>query len=61
MEEPELLKQRVAEASRIVPIENLALSPQCGFASTAEGNAVTEQDQWAKLDLVAKTARSIWL
>jgi 5-methyltetrahydropteroyltriglutamate--homocysteine methyltransferase len=60
MENPEQLKKWVAEASRVVPIENLALSPQCGFASTAEGNALTEQDQWAKLDLVVKTARSIW-
>jgi 5-methyltetrahydropteroyltriglutamate--homocysteine methyltransferase len=43
-----------------VPLENLALSPQCGFASTMEGNLLTEADQWAKLGLVVKVAREIW-
>ena len=41
-------------------MENLALSPQCGFASTAEGNLITEDRQWAKLKLVADTARRVW-
>lgn len=54
------LIQRVEEASRYVPLENLALSPQCGFASTMEGNLLTEDDQWAKLRLVAETAREVW-
>jgi 5-methyltetrahydropteroyltriglutamate--homocysteine methyltransferase len=54
------LAKRVDEASRFVPIENLALSPQCGFASTAEGNLITEDRQWAKLKLVADAARRIW-
>jgi 5-methyltetrahydropteroyltriglutamate--homocysteine methyltransferase len=54
------LARRVEEAARIVPLENLALSPQCGFASTAEGNLLTEDQQWAKLKLVADTARQIW-
>jgi 5-methyltetrahydropteroyltriglutamate--homocysteine methyltransferase len=60
MEDPEELAKRVAEASRYVPLENLALSPQCGFASTAEGNLLTEDRQWAKLKLVVDTARIIW-
>lgn len=54
------LIQRIEEASRYVPLENLALSPQCGFASTMEGNLLTEDDQWAKLRLVAETAREVW-
>ncbi len=55
----ELIK-RVNEAARYVPLENLALSPQCGFASTMEGNLLSEDDQWAKLRLVAETAREVW-
>ena len=51
---------QVEEAARYVPMENLALSPQCGFASTAEGNLITEDRQWAKLGLVADTARRVW-
>ena len=43
-----------------VPLEDLALSPQCGFASTMEGNLLTEDEQWAKLRLVAETARRVW-
>ena len=43
-----------------MPIEQLALSPQCGFASTMEGNLLSEDDQWAKLRLVAEVAREVW-
>lgn len=60
MEDPDVLAERIEEASKYVPIENLALSPQCGFASTAEGNLLTEDQQWAKLKLVADTARCVW-
>jgi 5-methyltetrahydropteroyltriglutamate--homocysteine methyltransferase len=60
MEDPEELLKRIDEASRYVPLENLALSPQCGFASTAEGNLLTEDQQWAKLKLVVETARRVW-
>jgi 5-methyltetrahydropteroyltriglutamate--homocysteine methyltransferase len=60
MEDPEQLAKRIDEASKFVPLENLALSPQCGFASTAEGNLITEDRQWAKLKLVADTARKVW-
>ncbi len=60
LESSDELVQRIAEASRQVPPENLALSPQCGFASTMEGNLLTEDEQWAKLRLVAETARRVW-
>lgn len=60
LENPDDLARRIEEASRYVPMENLALSPQCGFASTAEGNLLTESDQWAKLRLVVETARRVW-
>jgi 5-methyltetrahydropteroyltriglutamate--homocysteine methyltransferase len=54
------LRRRIEAASRHVPLDDLALSPQCGFASTMEGNLLTEADQWAKLGLVARTAREVW-
>jgi 5-methyltetrahydropteroyltriglutamate--homocysteine methyltransferase len=60
LENPDTLVARIREASQIVPLENLALSPQCGFASTMEGNLLTEEDQWAKLRLVVETARRVW-
>src|SRR5580765_3143129 len=54
------LQARVAEASRFVPLERLAISPQCGFASTAEGNRLSPTDQREKLEVVAETARALW-
>lgn len=54
------LKKRIEAASEFVALERLALSPQCGFASTMEGNAVTVADQEAKLRLVAETAQEVW-
>jgi 5-methyltetrahydropteroyltriglutamate--homocysteine methyltransferase len=60
LESADALIERIKEASRLVPIENLALSPQCGFASTMEGNLLTEEDQWAKLRLVAETVKRVW-
>jgi 5-methyltetrahydropteroyltriglutamate--homocysteine methyltransferase len=51
---------RIEEAARYFPLENLALSPQCGFASTMEGNLLTEEEQWGKLRLVADVARRVW-
>ncbi len=54
------LVRRIEEAARYVPLEDLALSPQCGFASTMEGNLLSEDDQWAKLRLIAETAREVW-
>jgi 5-methyltetrahydropteroyltriglutamate--homocysteine methyltransferase len=60
LEESNQLKDRINEATRYFPLENLALSPQCGFASTMEGNLLTEEEQWAKLKLVVDTAREVW-
>ena len=60
LEDPDQLARRIDEAARHVPLENLALSPQCGFASTMEGNLLTEDEQWAKLRLVVDTARRVW-
>lgn len=60
MEPREQIVRRIEEAAQYVPMENLALSPQCGFASSLEGNLLTEEEQWAKLRLVVETARKIW-
>ena len=51
---------RIHEAAKYVPLENLTLSPQCGFASVMQGNLITEEQQWAKMKLVAETARRVW-
>jgi 5-methyltetrahydropteroyltriglutamate--homocysteine methyltransferase len=60
LESKDELKRRIEQASEFVPLERLALSPQCGFASTIEGNLVTAADQEAKLRLVAETTREVW-
>jgi 5-methyltetrahydropteroyltriglutamate--homocysteine methyltransferase len=60
MESSDQLARRIDEASKHVPLENLALSPQCGFASTMEGNLLTEEQQWQKLKLVVDTAKKVW-
>jgi 5-methyltetrahydropteroyltriglutamate--homocysteine methyltransferase len=60
LEKKEDLLRRIDAASKVLPLEQLALSPQCGFASTMEGNSLTEEDQWAKLKLVVETAREVW-
>jgi len=54
------LLRRIESAAKVLPLEQLALSPQCGFASTMEGNLLTEDDQWAKLKLVVDVAREFW-
>jgi 5-methyltetrahydropteroyltriglutamate--homocysteine methyltransferase len=54
------LMRRVEEAARYLPIENLGLSPQCGFASTLHGNDLTRDDQRRKLELIVEVAREIW-
>lgn len=54
------LRRRIDEASKFVPLENLALSPQCGFASVAAGNLLSMDEQWKKLELVVDTARKVW-
>jgi 5-methyltetrahydropteroyltriglutamate--homocysteine methyltransferase len=60
LEPPQTIERRVAEASNYVPLERLALSPQCGFASTHEGNRLSPDDQRKKLELVGAVAKTIW-
>jgi methionine synthase II (cobalamin-independent) len=59
-ETPDGLARRIEEASQYVPLERLALSPQCGFGTSVVGNAVGPDDQWAKLRTIADTARLVW-
>ncbi len=61
IESKEQLKIRIAEASKYVDIDQLCLSTQCGFASTEEGNLITEEEQWAKIRLVVETANEVWI
>ncbi len=60
LEDGDAVIRRIHEAAKYVPLENLTLSPQCGFASMLEGNLLTEDEQWAKLRLVVETARRVW-
>ena len=60
LEKSDEVVRRIKEAAKYFPLENLTVSPQCGFASTAEGNLLTEDEQWAKLKLVVDTARRVW-
>lgn len=60
LEKTEDLLRRIKEASQFVPLENLAISPQCGFASTVDGNIITHDDQWRKLDRVVEVSRMVW-
>ena len=60
LEDPDALKRRIDEAARLAPLERLALSPQCGFASHFLGNPLTEDDQRRKLDLVVRVAEDVW-
>ena len=60
LEKKEDIKRRLEEASKFAPLEQLALSPQCGFASTEEGNLLTEEEQWAKLKLAVDVANEVW-
>jgi 5-methyltetrahydropteroyltriglutamate--homocysteine methyltransferase len=54
------IKKRIEEAAKIVPLDQLALSPQCGFASTEEGNVLAEEEQWAKLAMIVEIAKEVW-
>ncbi len=60
LETKDELKRRIDQAAKYLPLEQLALSPQCGFASTEEGNTLTEDEQWAKLRLCIEVARDVW-
>jgi 5-methyltetrahydropteroyltriglutamate--homocysteine methyltransferase len=60
LEDQDTLLRRIEEASRILPLDQLGLSTQCGFASVAGGNVLTEEEQWAKLELIVDTAARVW-
>jgi len=60
LESRDVIRERIDAASKLVPLDQLCLSPQCGFASTAEGNELAEEEQWAKLAFIVELARSIW-
>jgi 5-methyltetrahydropteroyltriglutamate--homocysteine methyltransferase len=60
LESKDLLKRRIEEAAKYAPIEQLCLSPQCGFSSTFEGNDLSEEQQWAKLRLIVELAEEVW-
>jgi 5-methyltetrahydropteroyltriglutamate--homocysteine methyltransferase len=60
LESIDSLRRRIDEAATVVPLEQLALSPQCGFASVALGNLLSEDDQWRKLERVVQTAHQVW-
>jgi 5-methyltetrahydropteroyltriglutamate--homocysteine methyltransferase len=60
LESRDILKRRIDEAAKFIDIEQLCLSPQCGFASTEEGNVLAEADQWSKLKLIVELAEEVW-
>ena len=60
LEAKDALKRRIEQATRFIDLDRLCLSPQCGFASTEEGNAVSADEQWRKLGLVVEVAREVW-
>lgn len=60
LETKDLIRRRIEEATKFAPLEQLCLSPQCGFASTEEGNVLSEDEQWAKLRLVVELADEVW-
>jgi 5-methyltetrahydropteroyltriglutamate--homocysteine methyltransferase len=59
-EPKDLIKRRIDEAAKFAPLDQLCLSPQCGFASTEDGNVLSEDEQWAKLGFVVEVAREVW-
>lgn len=60
LEKKDDIKRRIDEAARYAPLEQLCLSPQCGFASTEEGNTLAEEEQWAKIEMIVEIAREVW-
>jgi len=60
LENKDDLKRRIEAAAKVIPLENLCLSPQCGFSSTHHGNKLTADDQWRKLGLVLEVSKSVW-
>ena len=60
LEDKQTIINRIKEASQYLPLSRLCLSTQCGFASTEEGNELTEEQQWAKIALVTEVAKEVW-
>jgi 5-methyltetrahydropteroyltriglutamate--homocysteine methyltransferase len=60
LESKDVLKRRIDEAAKFAPLDQLCLSPQCGFASTEEGNVLAEEEQWAKLRMIVEVAQEVW-
>jgi len=54
------LKRKIDQAAKVLPLDQLCLSPQCGFASTEEGNILAEDEQWAKLKMIVELADEVW-
>src|SRR3977135_1149762 len=60
LESKDEIKRRIDQAAKFVPLEQLCLSPQCGFASSEEGNLLAEEEQWAKLRMIVEIADEVW-
>jgi 5-methyltetrahydropteroyltriglutamate--homocysteine methyltransferase len=60
LEKRDAIKRRIEEATKFAPLDQLCLSPQCGFASTEEGNVLAEEEQWAKLRMIVEVANEVW-
>ena len=60
LESKDELKRRIDQAAKYATLEQLCLSPQCGFASTEEGNVLAEEEQWAKLRMIVEVAQEVW-
>jgi 5-methyltetrahydropteroyltriglutamate--homocysteine methyltransferase len=60
LESKDELKRRIDQAARYMPVENLCLSPQCGFSSTHHGNKLTADEQWQKLERVVEVSKEVW-
>jgi 5-methyltetrahydropteroyltriglutamate--homocysteine methyltransferase len=60
LESKDDIKRRIDQAAKFVPLDRLCLSPQCGFASTEEGNILAEDEQWAKLKMIVEIAQEVW-
>jgi 5-methyltetrahydropteroyltriglutamate--homocysteine methyltransferase len=60
LEKKDDIKRRIEEATKYVALDQLCLSPQCGFASTEEGNVLSEDEQWAKLRMIVEIAEEVW-
>ena len=60
LENKDAIKRRIDEAAKFIDLDQLCLSPQCGFASTEEGNVLAEEEQWAKLRMIVEIADEVW-